>query len=229
MEIVNNVIDLFGKANTTDTSGDARDKLKDRWLAALEEDSLTLTDNSLSGDKGLGQHAAHRAELEQALAQSQRLGTMPSRLPGMTQPGFPGPEQLGQSGPPVNGVQMLSGKLAGQPQGMPMGMPANAGTPTARGPGQPALSMSAPGFGLRYEALLNQTRFMDVNIQVTQSKDGLTLWIRDFKQKYSSEVFQWTKSLENLLREKGQSLSRIMLNGKTLTNINAIFGGNHGN
>ena len=70
---------------------------------------------------------------------------------------------------------------------------------------------------------------MDVNIQLTQSKDGLTLWIRDFKQKYSSEVFQWAKSLEGLLRENGQSLSRIMLNGKNINNINEIFGGNHGN
>jgi hypothetical protein len=57
----------------------------------------------------------------------------------------------------------------------------------------------------------------------------LTLWIRDFKQKYSSEVFQWTNSLENLLRENGQSLSRIMLNGKNINNINAIYGGDHGN
>jgi hypothetical protein len=91
------------------------------------------------------------------------------------------------------------------------------------------MAPSAPGHSQRYEALMSQTRFMEVNIQLTQSGGSVTLWIRDFKNKYANEVFHWTRSLETLLRERGQSLSRIMLNGKPIPSIEAVFGGEHGN
>ena len=71
---------------------------------------------------------------------------------------------------------------------------------------------------------MNQMRFTDVNVRLTQSGGELTLWIRDFRQKYATEVFNWVRDLQGVLAEQGSSLSRIMVNGKRITHINELLG-----
>jgi hypothetical protein len=229
MEIENNVVDLFGKVNAAEKPGGDQDTLKDKWLSALEQESFKQTDDSLIEENNAKAQAAQRAELELALAQNQRLNSAQSLLRGVPQEGFPSAAQLMSPAPALPTAYGPTVRPGGELPGMPHRPTPATNAALTGGAGKPPMTMSAPGFVQRYEAMVNQARFMDVNIQLTQSKDGVTLWIRDCKQKYSSEVFQWTNSLENLLRENGQSLSRIMLNGKNINNINAIFGGDHGN
>ena len=77
----------------------------------------------------------------------------------------------------------------------------------------------------RFDALMNKMRFSDLNIRITQHGDELTLWVRDFTQKYSVEVFNWVKDLQSLLNSAGKSFAKIMVNGKQIHHQNELLGG----
>jgi hypothetical protein len=52
----------------------------------------------------------------------------------------------------------------------------------------------------------------------------MTLWIRDFQNRYAQELVHWVQDLQALLESQGRPLTRIMLNGKPLQHITDILG-----
>jgi hypothetical protein len=228
MEIESNVVELFGERKPGDASREARGSSKEKWLSALEKESFGITDDSLRDQTGAQSRGGHKSGVDGS-GQQGYASVSPDTVYHEKQ-GIP-KHQL--SNPARMSVQLPVGFNRALPNQIPQAMPGQTPSDTAKtvssNPARPGITMSSPGLSQRYEALLNQTRFMDVNIQLTQSRDGMTLWIRDFKNKYSNEVFHWAQSLETLLGEKGQSISRIMLNGKNLSTIDEIIGGQHGN
>lgn len=229
MEIDNNVVDLFADRKAKDASKDLRESSREKWLSALEKESFGISDDTLKDHDSAEQRGDLPPEFGGPQQQGQILGRPDTPAEILARQGM----SQGQAKSPSAFAPPAQGFSPGLSSLLPQAVPGQPGSVSAdvlnRQAARPGITMSSPGFAQRYEALLSQTRFMDVNIQITQSKDGLTLWIRDFKNKYANEVFQWTQSLDNLLRERGQSITRIMLNGKAITTIASIFGGEHGN
>lgn len=198
------------------------DTQREQWLSALEQTSFKLGDETLADDP-----ASTGAPLPSGFAD-----------PGARNDGAPPRDPFAAANEPA-------GVLTAPPMGSTAGIP---GVSSLSGPHaiQPAMpeprglegwqiatlpsggTRSPDGNGLRlaqrYDALMNQMRFTDVNLRLTQSGGELTLWIRDFRQKYSIEVFNWVRDLQGLLSEQGSTLSRIMVNGKRITHINELLG-----
>jgi hypothetical protein len=53
----------------------------------------------------------------------------------------------------------------------------------------------------------------------------MTIWVRDFKQKYGAELFHWVQDLQQLLESSGKTLERVMVNGKQVQHLNELLGG----
>jgi len=105
-------------------------------------------------------------------------------------------------------------------------LPPSVGTTstlTSNGPSSPGVrpATSAP----RLEQLLNRLHFSELNISVTSRGDEMTIWVRDFKQKYGAELFHWVQDLQQLLESSGKTLARVMVNGKQVQHLNELLGG----
>ena len=193
---------------------------RDDWLAQLEDASFALQDDSLRQHQGddlprpdAARDDSRRHEPQpfdvarhQAIAQLQGVllaagthnlpaGNMPAASTPLNAPVSPAP-------PPV---------------GSPLTTAISSQAPKAPSP-QTFSTTSV-------EHLMNRLRFSEFNISVTTRGDEMTLWVRDFKQKYASELFHWVKDLGQLLQGSGKSLNRIMVNGKQIHHVNELLGG----
>lgn len=198
------------------------DAQREQWLSALEKESFRLSDEALPDDA-----VSAGVPLPSGLADPETPddGATPrdpfavtAELAGL----FTAPGTRAAAGiPSVTGVpaaQRMQPSVP-EPRGLEGWQIATLSSGGTRSPDANGLRLAQ-----RYDALMNQMRFTDVNVRLTQSGGELTLWIRDFRQKYAAEVFNWVRDLQGLLAEQGSSLSRIMVNGKRITHINELLG-----
>jgi hypothetical protein len=191
----------------------------EKWLAALEKSAFEIKDDSVNF--------------------GQRKIFDPESLPDEVRTG----SALDALRPAVNtaAAQLASMPVSAQPAIAPasgFGATPTAGLPSAPGQiggsgfEQSKLAMLRPQVNgpqgaraaQRFDAMMNQMRFTDLNISVTRAGDNVTLWIRDFKQKYGQELFHWVRDLQGLMQENGTELSRIMVNGRQLNHVNQLLG-----
>lgn len=193
---------------------------REEWLAQLEDAAFALQDNSLRRymDDDLpsteentvtashNQSFVLNAARHQSIAELQRIltsGVGPNTPVGM---GLSGP---GPAYAPVN----------------PAAIAGNAPPAPAINNPSPQTSPSKPTATPNLQQLINRLQFSDLNVTVTNRGDEMTLWVRDFKQKYATELFHWIKDLGQFLQGSGKSLSRIMVNGEQINHVNELLGG----
>ena len=207
-------------ANATADSaqGDAR---REQWLSELEKESFAVSDESLpSGVNARMEPPALRLDDPQAPAAPARAQdpfAVAAELAAFAGRLAPTVASLTPGAPLAPRLQSAS---MPEPRGLDGWQISTLASNGSRSPDAASLRLAQ-----RYDALMNQLRFTDLNVRVTQSAGELTLWIRDFKQKYAVEVFNWVRDLQGLLAEQGNSLSRIMVNGKRISHVNELMGG----
>jgi hypothetical protein len=198
------------------------DTQREQWLSALEQESFTLSDETLPD--GAASAGAPRLsgivdpEAPEDVSAPRDPFATAAELAGLFTP----PGARASAGiPPVSGMSAAQRMqpVIPEPRGLEGWQIATLSSGGTRSPDANGLRLAQ-----RYDALMNQMRFTDVNVRLTQSGGELTLWIRDFRQKYAAEVFNWVRDLQGLLAEQGSSLSRIMVNGKRITHINELLG-----
>lgn len=202
------------------TRKSAKEGDKARWLAELEDESFKVHDDLIKASSEgqddeepvLGEESA-RAAIDSATQQDPMVSVAEQALMIALQA-----QSEGALKTPLSAMQVLvaqQGNAYGTGQPMIRGSAVFRGAPTVQ-------SLQA---AQSFDALMNKMRFTDLNIRITQQGDELTLWVRDFTQKYSVEVFNWVKDLQSLLRSSGKSLAKIMVNGKQLQHPNQLLGG----
>ncbi len=196
------------------------DTQREQWLSALEKESFGLSDDALPQDQASADVPAPPGLIAYGTPEGE--ATPPDPFAAAAE--LANLVTASRAGPAIPGVS-----AARAAQGMQPAVPEPRGLEgwqIATLPSGGTRSPDANGLRLaqRYDALMNQMRFTDVNVRLTQSGGELTLWVRDFRQKYAVEVFNWVRDLQGLLAEQGSSLSRIMVNGKRITHINELLG-----
>ena len=198
------------------------DTQREQWLSALEQESFTLSDETLP-DGGVSAGVARLSGIvdpeapEDVSAPRDPFATAAELAALFTPPGVRASAAI----PPVSGMSAAQRMqpVMPEPRGLEGWQIATLSSSGTRSPDANGLRLAQ-----RYDALMNQMRFTDVNVRLTQSRGELTLWVRDFRQKYAVEVFNWVRDLQGLLAEQGSSLSRIIVNGKRITHINELLG-----
>jgi hypothetical protein len=204
-----------------ESSAQAGSQGRDRWLAALEQESFQVTDNRLRAPSG---------DRTETVDDSAPAAKAQLSLPGLQ------PSPLLPAPTPGTGAELLQQALmqAGAP---PLALGPGPAMPTAGAaamqgsPPIPRVTAGAQGPGLNtptrlgspMEAIINRARFLDVNLQLTHSGNKTTLWIRDFRQKYSQEILRLVEDLRAALMQQGRSLSRIMVNGKPVHHVTDLL------
>ena len=198
------------------------DSQREQWLSALEQESFTLGDETLPEDAasaGVPQPSGLvDPEALTEASTSRDPFVVAAELAGL----FTAPTARASTDIPalqgMSSAQRMQPVMP-EPRGLEGWQIATLSSGGTRSPDANGLRLAQ-----RYDALMNQMRFTDVNVRLTQSGGELTLWVRDFRQKYAVEVFTWVRDLQCLLAEQGSSLSRIMVNGKRITHINELLG-----
>ena len=225
MTQINNDITLLVWATQQDgtvkrqADSPADDLSRDRWLAALEDDAFGLPDGGLNkehnnpGSSAGRQHAEIQANFESTpqSARAQISTLADTRAPivsGAAQAIVP-PALMPT---PAFNTASLDAAIQQRSAVVDQRVARSAEIKTA----QP------------FDALVNQSRFFDVNVQLTKSKQGLTLWIRDFKQKYQQDLQHWINDVKSMLAEQNMTLYRVVINGKAVASTTHVFGDNHG-
>lgn len=212
-------------AEPRDQAGDARQNKNERekWLAELEKKSFQINDDQLRHVDSLP--SPGRAHVNPPNTDN------PSRWPDAAASTAPTPENaartdsnllVDQASVPIAPVPArlpVTPRLAAQPSAAwvhPFVTPPLSGT---------RLTVEAAQAVHRIEVLMSQLRFMDLNVRITRQGEEVTLWIRDFKQKYGQQVYHWIKELQAMLPRSGQKLTRIVVNGKELVHPGELIGG----
>jgi hypothetical protein len=196
---------------------------REKWLAELEKKSFQVNDDRLTAkddqlDPDSPEAVADQPKQKTWLAAAAADGAPP------------------EVAEPAQALQPLV--TPGAPAARTPGLPAGFGAPGidagATWSQNPSLNFQPAGHRItaqtvqatqRLEVLMNQLKFMEVNIRVTQQGEEVTLWIRDFKQKYAQQAYQWVKDLQALLPQIGQKLTKIVVNGTELVHLNELLGG----
>ncbi len=222
MAIETNAMDIAGQGLPPQGRNSSQPGNGDAWLAALERASFALQDDTLRAPEagpGAVPDPLRQPLLEPPLpAGDRRSSTAPP----------------GAASVPASAAQ-LAASAARQAHGGQAASPANAAVTAPASGGQRSsqvplanaftrLAADKPEASQRYQALLQQARFMDVNLQLTHGDKGPVLWIRDFKQHYAQDLYNWVSDLQAMLAEQGQQVSRIMLNGRPLSHISDLLG-----
>jgi hypothetical protein len=204
--------------NREDVSPKTTEKIADsgRWLAELEKDSFTVKDDKIR--LGLSTIAGMISRPVEHQPESQ---PEPNRESTGQKLAWPDVTALNPAATlPFNVAFTENGARPQQPM---VNIAANQKSlrtlrPSMNGP-ESLKSIQ------RFDALVNKMQFADFNVQVTRTGSQSTLWIRDFKQKYGPELYQWVRELQSLMKESGQAFHKIMVNGKPLAHINQLLGG----
>lgn len=193
---------------------------RDDWLAQLEDAAFALQDDSLRQHQGddlprpdEAQNDTRRHEPQPFdVARHQAIAQLQGVLLAAGKHNLPAGNM-----PPTSTAFNAPVSPAAPSVGSPLTTPVSSQVPKAA----PAQTSAAPSV----EHLMNRLRFSEFNVSVTTRGDEMTLWVRDFKQKYASELFHWVKDLGHLLQGSGKSLARIMVNGKQIHHVNELLGG----
>lgn len=193
---------------------------RDEWLAQLEDAAFTVQDDSLRQHRD--DHVPRAEELPGTLRHHEpapldvpRHQTIIALQNALAASGNRTPSAASAVVRP--GAAYLPGNSAAT-----VGNPALASPPNTL-QNQPVAQRAA--LAPRLEHLINRLQFSELNVSVTSRGDEMTLWVRDFKQKYGSELFHWVQDLGQFLQGNGKSLSRIMVNGKQIHHVNELLGG----
>lgn len=203
------------------TSKSAKDGDKARWLAELEDESFKVHDDHIKAsadgqddEQPVLDEESARAAIDSATQADTMVPVAEQALMSAIHA-----QSEGALKTPLSAVQALAAQQGnaayGADQQMIRGSAVFRCAPTVQ-------SLQA---AQSFDVLMNKMRFTDLNIRITQQGDELTLWVRDFSQKYSVEVFSWVKDLQSLLRSSGKSLAKIMVNGKQIQHPNQLLGG----
>jgi hypothetical protein len=208
-----------------DDAGDSRHKKADRgkWLAELEQKSFQVSDDRIRQPDSL-------PVAEKPPGSAPLTGSQPPWLEAAgSEPSVAGETAWSRAG--LQAYQTSAPRVSG-PALDPA--PARAGLQQPAAWAPPSINLPLSGSRLtaqtaqavqRVEVLMSQLRFMELNVRITQQGEEVTLWIRDFKQKYGQQAYHWIKELQTILPRCGQKLTRIVVNGRELVHLGELIGG----
>jgi len=197
---------------------------REKWLAELEKKSFQISDDTLPQEQGRPDRASPDTNPSPA---EKSPPWLENGVPAGFESEIAAPEQPQQPSvgiaPPTAGIG--SAPATPGPAGIDTGVAWTQNAAINQQVNGNRFDAQAAQAAQRVEVLMNQLKFMDLNVRLTRQGEEVTLWIRDFKQKYAQQAYQWIKDLQTLLPQTGQKLTKIVVNGKQLVHINELLGG----
>lgn len=192
----------------------------ERWLAALEQTNLEIRDNSLN-PSSLRQNQGAAMPSPTRPSPSPQTEAYPPETQLRTPSAFFALPEVSGNEPPSEAVRDRVLPDVRDRHFQPHGHSSIDGLSRARVAELERLISSRGVFSA-------QPRFRmlsDLNIQVTENEDGVTIWIRDFKAAYGPELHAWLTELQYMGGVPGLIGSdvRLMLNGEQLSELSDIL------